>query len=85
MLRDTESFNRLRKETAEACIESGLDLEIHHLVIDDSAGTDPEVKQKVRAKGYDQAQFSDCSMIVVICARRNSKLTRSRIRRLPCE
>jgi hypothetical protein len=45
MLRDTESFNRLRKETAEACIESGLDLEIHHLVIDDSAGTDPEVKQ----------------------------------------
>ena len=34
--------------------------------------TDPEVKQRVREKGYDQAQFTDCSMIVVICGDRNA-------------
>ncbi len=34
--------------------------------------TDPEVKQQVRAKGYDQAQFSDCSLIVLICGDQNA-------------
>ena len=34
--------------------------------------TDAEVKQRVRAKGYDQAQFSDCSVIVLICGDRNA-------------
>ncbi len=34
--------------------------------------TDPEVKQKVREKGYDQAQFTDSSMTVVICGDRNA-------------
>jgi hypothetical protein len=45
MLRDTESFIRLRQETDEACTAAGLDLEIRHLVVDDSAGTDPDVEQ----------------------------------------
>lgn len=44
MLRDTESFIRLREETEQACEGAGLDLELHHLVIDDSAGTDPDVE-----------------------------------------
>ncbi len=34
--------------------------------------TDQEVKNKVRQKGYDQAQFSDCSLLVVICGDRNA-------------
>lgn len=34
--------------------------------------TDPEVKQKVRDKGYGQAQFTDCSLIVVICGDREA-------------
>lgn len=34
--------------------------------------TDPEVKQKVRDNGYGQEQFSDCSMIVVICGDREA-------------
>jgi len=34
--------------------------------------TDQEVKNQVRQKGYDQAQFSDCSLVVVICGDRNA-------------
>ena len=34
--------------------------------------TDQEVKNQVRQKGYDQAQFSDCSLVVIICGDRNS-------------
>lgn len=34
--------------------------------------TDPEVKQQMRAKGYGQAQFSDCSVIVIICGDREA-------------
>ena len=34
--------------------------------------TDQEVKNQVRQKGYDQAQFSDCSVLVVICGDRNA-------------
>ena len=34
--------------------------------------TDQEVKQQIRAKGYNQAQFSDCSLVVVICGDRNA-------------
>lgn len=45
MLRDTESFIKLREETADACAAARLEFDIHHLVVDDSAGTDPDVKQ----------------------------------------
>jgi hypothetical protein len=41
MLRDTESFVRLRRETIEACAD--IDLDLVFVVIDDSAGTDPDV------------------------------------------
>ncbi len=34
--------------------------------------TDQEVKNQIRGKGYDQAQFSDCSLLVVICGDRNA-------------
>jgi nitroreductase len=34
--------------------------------------TDPGVKQQVRAKGYDQAQYADCSLLVMICGDRNA-------------
>ncbi len=34
--------------------------------------TDQEAKQKVRAAGWNQAQFSDCSALVVICGDRNA-------------
>jgi nitroreductase len=34
--------------------------------------TDQGVKNQVRQKGYDQAQFSDCSLLVVICGDRNA-------------
>ncbi|MEN8006838.1 MAG: nitroreductase family protein [Candidatus Krumholzibacteriota bacterium] len=34
--------------------------------------TDQEVKRRVREKGYDQAQFTDSSMTVVICGDRNA-------------
>jgi nitroreductase len=34
--------------------------------------TDLEVKQKVRANGYGQEQFSDCSVIVFICGDREA-------------
>ena len=43
MLRDTESFLQLRDEVAAACVADGRDLVLRHLVIDDSAGTDPDV------------------------------------------
>jgi glycosyltransferase involved in cell wall biosynthesis len=41
MLRDTESFVRLRRETIDACAD--IDLDLRFVVIDDSAGTDPDV------------------------------------------
>ena len=41
MLNDTESFLRVRDETLAACADSGSDLVF--VVIDDSAGTDPDV------------------------------------------
>lgn len=34
--------------------------------------TDPEVKKQVRAKGYDQAQFTDASLVVIICGDRGA-------------
>jgi nitroreductase len=34
--------------------------------------TDPEVKQRVREKGYDQAQFTDASVVVIICGDREA-------------
>jgi nitroreductase len=34
--------------------------------------TEPEVKRQVRQKGYDQAQFTDCSVLVIICGDRNA-------------
>ncbi len=44
MLRDTESFVRLRGEVAGACATASLECgPIRHLVVDDSAGTDPDV------------------------------------------
>jgi polyisoprenyl-phosphate glycosyltransferase len=42
MLRDTESFQRLRTEVNDACRGHGL-APPHFVVVDDSAGTDPEV------------------------------------------
>ena len=41
MLHDTESYLRVRTETIEAC--AGRDEELRFLVVDDSAGTDPEL------------------------------------------
>ena len=43
MLNDTESFVQLRAETTEACRSDGLDLDLRYVVIDDSAGTDPDI------------------------------------------
>ena len=43
MLDDTESFVRLRTETTDACGAEGLHVELRHVVIDDSAGTDPDI------------------------------------------
>jgi nitroreductase len=34
--------------------------------------TDSEVKEQVRNKGYDQAQFTECSLVVIICGDRNA-------------
>ena len=34
--------------------------------------TDPEVKKQVRNKGYDQSQFTECSLVVIICGDRNA-------------
>jgi hypothetical protein len=41
MLDDTESFLRVRDETLAACADSGIELAF--VVVDDSAGTDPDV------------------------------------------
>ena len=41
MLNDTESFLRVRTETLAACADRGIDLVF--VVVDDSAGTDPDV------------------------------------------
>ena len=43
MLDDTESFVRLRTETTDACGAEGLHVELRYVVIDDSAGTDPDI------------------------------------------
>ena len=43
MLDDTESFVRLRTETTDACRAEGLHVELRYVVIDDSAGTDPDI------------------------------------------
>ena len=53
MLRDTESFLRLRDETAAACTAHGVTTALRHLVIDDSAGTDPEVEALTRLPGVE--------------------------------
>ncbi|MCP4574459.1 MAG: nitroreductase family protein [bacterium] len=34
--------------------------------------TDPEVKQAVRAAGWDQAQYTDCSLLVFVCGDRGA-------------
>lgn len=49
MLLDTESFLRLRVEVNAACAQHALP-EPHYLVVDDSAGTDPDVDRLV---GFD--------------------------------
>jgi hypothetical protein len=43
MLNDTESFLRVRTETRAACADRGTDLVF--VVVDDSAGTDPDVSR----------------------------------------
>ena len=48
MLHDTESYLRVRTETIEAC--AGRDEDVRFLVVDDSAGTDPELS---RLRGFD--------------------------------
>ena len=45
LLRDTESFLRLRDEVATFCADAGTEGPIHHVVVDDSAGSDREVDQ----------------------------------------
>ncbi len=45
LLRDTESFLHLRNEIAAACPAAGIAAPIHHIVVDDSAGIDTEVRQ----------------------------------------
>ena len=44
-LRDTESLIRLRSEVISACVDSRLVDIVRFLVIDDSAGTDPDIDQ----------------------------------------
>ncbi len=34
--------------------------------------TDPEVKKRVRENGFDQAQFTDASLVVIICGDRDA-------------
>ncbi len=43
MLRDTESFLRLRQETISHCADARRDLDLRFVVIDDSAGTDTDI------------------------------------------
>lgn len=43
MLRDTESFVRLRRETLASCAAVGVTRDLRFVVIDDSAGTDPDL------------------------------------------
>ncbi len=45
LLRDTESFLRVRLEVAEHCGDAALPGPIRHVVVDDSAGSDREVDQ----------------------------------------
>ncbi len=51
MLHDTESFIRLRTETTDSC--GDLDLDLRYVVIDDSAGTDPDVHT---LEGFDDVE-----------------------------
>jgi hypothetical protein len=51
MLNDTESFLRVRTETLAACAERGPELVF--VVVDDSAGTDPDVD---RLRGLDDVE-----------------------------
>lgn len=44
VLRDVESFSRLRTEIAAACSAAALPYRRRHLVVDDSAGIDPEMQ-----------------------------------------
>jgi len=50
LLHDTESFLRLHTEVAASCSEDGLHDEIRHVIVDDSAGADPEIEQ-IRSLG----------------------------------
>ena len=54
MLNDTESFVRVREETLTAC--SGRDVDLRFVVVDDSAGTDPDVAGLAR--------FDDVEVVV---------------------
>ena len=45
MLRDTESYLRVHEEAIAACRADGWTGELRFVVVDDSAGTDPEVAQ----------------------------------------
>jgi polyisoprenyl-phosphate glycosyltransferase len=45
MLRDTESFVRLRAEVLQACTAAGETRQVRFVVVDDSAGTDAEVRR----------------------------------------
>jgi hypothetical protein len=45
MLRDTESFLRLRTELTSHCVGAGYSAPHHYVVVDDSSGTDPEVER----------------------------------------
>ncbi len=45
LLRDTESFLRVRREVAEHCGADGSSRSIRHVIVDDSAGADREVDQ----------------------------------------
>jgi hypothetical protein len=48
MLRDTESYLRLHDEALDACRADGWSGEVRFVVVDDSAGTDPDVAQLAR-------------------------------------
>jgi polyisoprenyl-phosphate glycosyltransferase len=49
MLQDTESFLRVRTEVAANCVGAGYGVPYRYVVVDDSAGTDPEV---ARLRGF---------------------------------
>jgi hypothetical protein len=53
LLHDTVSFLRLRDEVAQHCDRAGVRGPIHHVVVDDSAGSDREVDQLRLLDGVD--------------------------------